>query len=497
MNNDHLLLRKTFALALVPVICLQNWVFTFIPSYYLQHWFIYLATGFLFLYWKMGIFRPLSFCRRYWKVFAILGIVAAFQAVSLFISVSEAYGDAFWRSYVVHMAKLFAQFPFIIAILALYDQLARDTEIHRHILYGFIFSLVVLVVICCIQILYILCVMAFSPHVDALANTLRSIIHGVANLLEARWPVTIYDFHGNDSYATHLIRVNGIFEEASALAANIGTFFLPICLGFIFSKKINGKAAFAFCLALIAINIASVSLTGIIIAAAALPLLFIYAHRAGMNMRHIYIIFCTLALIPLALAASTHHRTRFLAAMDNYFGMKSPRPVVTLQSAELAKTHPVMGVGRGMFTFYLEKRIAPMPIADTDPEFIQWRKWGNIPKLSMILGITAEYGAILMLGLLGIAIHTGYRLYRFARLPSAPEAWKMAFHAYLAWCVLAFFASFGSLDFRNAMFNSIFFAAIAFVHNRPLSEIIFDSRENEPLVPAGIYISHQTREGTM
>lgn len=468
MSHSHLFLRKALALAFVPVICLQNWVFTGIPNYYLQHWFIYLATIFLLLYWKTGDFKILAFCRKYGKVFAVLSVVTAFQAVSLSISVQEAYTGSFWSNYAIHLIKLFAQFPFLVAIIALYDLLVRDTEIHRHIFYGFVFSLLFTITICFIQIFCIICTKIAFPYFQEMNRFLQTIIINAASLLEARWNNNIYDFYFNGSYTTTLIRVNGIFEEASALAANISTFSLPICLGLILSPKARTrKTGFAACLALITISVASVSLTGIILAGTATLLLLFYAALSGMRMRRMGVSLCLMALVLAALSASPYHRTMFFHCISKLTDMANPRLVITQKSAEMAAENPVLGVGRGMFSFYLEERIAPLPVADTDPEFIEWRKRGSIPQLSSILGVAAEYGIILVLGLSGIITYIGRALHRFTLLSPASASWKVITATYLAWCVLAFSASFGSIDWRNAMFNSVFFAAIAILHNLP------------------------------
>lgn len=73
----------------------------------------------------------------------------------------------------------------------------------------------------------------------------RALLVRFSPWLEARWPDTTYDFYSQGAYALTMARFNGFFEEASALSAMVGVFFVPLAFGLLEVAGNNRRRVFA------------------------------------------------------------------------------------------------------------------------------------------------------------------------------------------------------------------------------------------------------------
>lgn len=237
------------------------------------------------------------------------------------------------------------------------------------------------------------CVQAGSLHGAA-----RALLVRFSPWLEARWPDTTYDFYSQGAYALTMARFNGFFEEASALSAMVGVFFVPLAFGLLEVAGNNRRRVFAgfgmlaCCMAVLTFCRSG---TGQILAAVSLLLTLAFGLRGRFKCSKI-LMTVTMTLVCLFAALYAPHVPDYLLnRMKRQDLEKLPRVTVTLDTLELIAEHPFLGVGRNWYFPHLHNGRRYMQNL-ADPELRDWKEKGTGGELSALPALAAQYGLVVL-----------------------------------------------------------------------------------------------------
>lgn len=447
---------RIFAFLLFPMACWQVWIFPSIPNYYAQHFLLYPA----------GIFMLWSWWQKLWTVRGAWGLARPFcvwicvllvaQALAGWESATQyAPGNAYW-AVTKELLKLLVQVPFLLFFLLVCRVCMRDKTARRYMLWGALVSFALLTLLCLVQGLYV-----YGADHSLLAQTglpglCRDILYTLSPWIEARWPECVYDFYSKGSYTLTMARLNGFFEEASALSAWLAVFFVPLSFGLLALKPqgkvwtIAGSMGILTCLTLL---ILCRSTTGIALATVTLVLLLgracVGPHKVLKVSAVVLVIACCVWGIQTLprLVSFLQHKTQYAE--------QTPRIVILLDTIDIIKEHPLVGVGRGWYFAHLHD--GTRYTKSHDHELHTWKAQGHGGELWALPGFTAQYGVPMLVAVLAFVGHTVWLLYRRSRNnPTDPTCLFMA-QAALVWAVMAFVASLALLDIRNPLFCLPFF----------------------------------------
>lgn len=463
---------RIFLFLCVPLACWQVWIFPSIPSYHLQHFFVYPVVAFML--WLL-VTRALSLravISRWIRYAPLAVLILCLQVFALWnysqpdaVSAVELSTFARLRRMGVLLAKIILQWPFIILFAELCRFIVQNADRRRVCMVGYLAASIFLIILCTIQGLYIYTVDTQSPVLTLVHSTCQTVLRTVSPYLEARWLDSVYDFYAQGAYSITIQRINGLFEEASSLSAWIATFFLPLSIGFLALQGRNCRRIMLMgwtgCIAWIFILFLLRGTTGQLLGITALVLLFV---GSGLGQRKLLptMLVSVCAGLCLCIALFVPQVSTFLQArmqLDRIAHL--PRVIIMLDTLDIIKKHPFTGVGRGNFTPHIVQGKRYTQNLAHDPELQGWKKNNSVPPLSALLGFTAQYGIPLLLLLLGGIAHLWLQVYRRWRTQPANPLLRYTLAAFTAWCVLAFIASIGSLDWRNPLFCLPLFSFMA------------------------------------
>lgn len=465
-----------FAFLLVPMACWQVWIFPAIPNYYAQHFLVYPCLAFMLWAWKNKLWtlheawclaRPFA---PWLVVLFAAQAMAGWQSARLFLPEGARVAPI-----AAGLVKLGAQVPFVLFFALLCRVLLRDGKSRRNLLRGALWSFAALTVWCAVQAIYVYTVSApvYPEHeagdtaILAVRRIVRGMLQTVSPWLEARWPSAVYDFYKNGAYALTLTRFNGFFEEASALSAMTGVFFAPLSLGLL---ALGGGTVFMKdCPA------RKLGLVGAGGVAASLAIMIFCRSGTGQSLSILLLIlvmvFCLRGrfrffkgLVGLALVAGCVYAAVHTPHVSSYFASKArvlelskrPRVITTLDTLDMMKNHPLVGVGRNWYFAHLhnaERYLANL----SDRELRVWKERGSGGELSALPALAARYGLPLTLLALGFVARVWWRLQRMSHVRARSALLAFMASACTAWLVLGLTASLGSLDIRNPLFCLPFF----------------------------------------
>ena len=472
-----------FAFLLFPMACWQLWLFPGIPNYYAQHFLIYPSLVFMLWAWKRGLWTLAEAWRLARPFFpwllllVILQIVADWRSARFFLP----EGAPMWRSIATSLIKLGAQLPFILFFILLWRVLLREEASRRAMLQGAVWSFGFLAFWCTVQAAYVYTVATpFYPEQEsgsatilAVRKLLRVILENVSPWLEARWPKTIYEFYGKGAYALTLTRFNGFFEEASALSAMVGVFFVPLGFGLLGLASYKRKFQVVGTVILVAslgIMIFCRSGTGQILSIVTLLLIVLFCLRGRFKL---FKIFAGAALVVTCTYAALYapHVDSYSAYRAQVFELsRTPRIIVTLDTLDMIKAYPLLGVGRNWYFVHLHsgrRYLANL----SDPELRVWKDWGSGGELSALPALAAQYGLPLIILALIFVGHIWWRLQTLHRACPANPLLAFMAPACTVWLVLGLAASLGALDIRNPLFCLPFFCFYAISQGIGLEDI--------------------------
>ncbi|WP_165176638.1 hypothetical protein [Desulfovibrio sp. ZJ369] len=469
---------RLFAFLLIPLACWQVWLFRGIPNYYAQHFLLYPCLVFMFWAWR----------RRLWSVAEAWGVLRPFLPWLVLLFVMQA--AAGWQSAQLYLPqnasrlhavllgllKLAAQIPFVLFFAMLCRVLMRDAAARRLLVRGACWTFAALALWCAVQAIYVYGVSTMYYQAGESRSPLRNLVHetlaALSPWLEARWPDSTYDFYSKGAYALTLARFNGFFEEASALAAMIAVFFVPLAFGLLAMAYRGRKflfAGFSILTCCLAIMILCRSGTGQILAAVTLGLALLFCLRGGGKGAK--------TLITLALAAGCVYAAMNTPHIHNYLLKRSmwqnvsnlPRVVVTLDTLEMIAKYPLLGVGRNWYFAHLHNGAHYMQNLQ-DKELRDWKEKGSGGELSALPALGAQYGLPLLALAFAFTGSVWLRLHTLHRIRPADNTLSFATSACTAWLVLGFVASLAALDVRNPLFSLPFFCFYALSQHMGLED---------------------------
>ncbi len=472
-----------FAFLLIPMACWQLWLFPGIPNYYAQHFLLYPSLVFMLWAWKRGLWTLAEVWRLARPFFPWLLLLVILQAVADWRSARFFLpeGAPMWRSIAAGLIKLGAQLPFILFFALLCRVLLREETSRRAMLQGAVWSFGFLAFWCTMQAAYVYTVAtSFYPEQEsgsatilAVRKLLRVMLENVSPWLEARWPSIIYDFYEKGAYSLTLTRFNGFFEEASALSTMVGVFFVPLSfglLGFGTHRRSALITGAAILVASLAMMIFCRSGTGQVLSLIALALILGFCSQGRFK------VFKSLVGVALAVAciyAALHapYVTDYLSSKLRISGAAdTPRIIVTLDTLDSIKAHPLLGVGRNWYFAHLhngQRYLANL----SDPELRVWKEWGSGGELSALPALAAQYGLpIIILAFIFVG-RIWWRLQILHRAQPVNPLLAFMAPACTTWLVLGVTASFGALDIRNPLFSLPFFCFYAISQGIGLEDI--------------------------
>lgn len=470
------------AFLFAPTACWQMWIFPNIPNYYLQHLFIYPAFVFMSWAWRRGLWdiscawrivRPLL----PWLVALFVLQGAAHRQSAIRFSPQDA---SFLLSLTVSFAKLALQMLFVLFFALLGCVLMQKPETRRSLLQGALWTFGLLFGWCLVQAMFVYSIPVNrypipetdSPLVQGMRDVSRLLMETVSPFLEARWLVLVYDFYAQGAYALTTFRLNGFFEEASALASVVGVFFAPLGFGMLAlgrSRKKYGLAGLMLLTACLIILIFCRSTTGQILAAAVLALTVATALR-GRFRASTAVACAALCLGCLWAAFYAPHVPTYLVSRANYFNLsKMPRIICTLDTLDMIKAHPLLGVGRDWYFSHLHEARRYMEHLD-DTELREWKKSGRGGELSTLPAMVSQYGLPATAAVFAAIGQLWLRLRRMAKKAPKDPALVFSSAAYTAWIILGFITLCGMFDPRNPLFCMPFFFFYALASGKCLSD---------------------------
>lgn len=457
-----------FAFALVPIALWQRWIFTFIPNYHMQHLLFYVALPVLCWAWTSGSWSPRRAWRRMLPLLPVAALVLAVQGVAAWNSVLRfpVEGVPVWRAVAVSLVKLGMQLPFIAFFMEFCHLLMEDSASRRNVVRGGVAGFVALCALCALQGVYAYGVgfgLATPDGMDWYADILRGIAAG----LESRWGQAVYDFYGKGSYTLTIRRINGVFEEASALAVMLGVFFVPLGLGLMGLGDAERRGAWRIGLAVAVVAamlmVLALTSTGLVLALVAMGLLASVLFR---NSRRLGVaVLCATLVCAAAIALAVPRMPKYSRILVERVSLVNvehlPRYVLGRELLRTAADHPIAGVGRGWSSLHVLERERYQAAAKKDRELSTWLMWGRLPILSALPELLAEYGFPVLLaaafGLYGL----WRRLRRLHAL--APDSAALSFASAFCgpWLVMLLVASLGSFDIRNPLIALPFYCLLA------------------------------------
>lgn len=467
---------RFFAFLLIPLACWQMWLFPGIPNYYAQHFLFYPCLVFMAWAWRSGLWsvaEAWAVLRPFlpWLVllFAMQG-AAGWQSAQLYLPENASKLQAV----LLGLLKLAAQIPFVLFFAVLCRVLMRDAAARRRLVRGACWAFAALALWCAVQAAYAHSISlqqwyyyqrgqeAHGPA-GPFADAARELLVRFSPWLEARWPYTTYDFYSQGGYTLTLARMNGFFEEASALSAMIAVFFLPLSFGLLGAagsdrrRLLSGWAVLACCLAILIFNRSS---TGKILAFVGLLLMAALSLR-GRFKRAALPAALMLAVGGVIAAFTIQGLPAYLQAqMRGMHAAKLPRITVTLDTLEMIAQHPVLGVGRNWYFAHLHNGRRYLKNLK-DEELRDWKEKGSGGELSALPALGAQYGLPLLALAFAFAGSVWLRLQKLRSARPADETLHFAAAACTAWLVLGFVASLAALDIRNPLFALPFFCFYA------------------------------------
>lgn len=462
---------RLMSFMLAPLACWQLWIFPSIPYYHFQHLFAYPVCLYFMWLFATGYIRLADMYRRWRPFIPFALLVLVLQSVALWQNSLLPDTTPLLQRLLpmsIALCKTVLMWPMlgIVGEICLFT-VQRPFAL-RASAYGYAYVSLPLLILCIIQGIAVYTAASSNSMLLALHESCAQLLRVISPYLEARWPNSVYNFYTQGAYSLSILRINGFFEEASALAGWIGTFFLPLSFGCIFVRnpRIPWLPLYGWISAIIWIILLFLllSTTGQAIAIAALVLLLLFSLRGKAKAITGSLAVLCLSLC-LVISLNVPSVGIYLQHRSQHWDMSTlPRVIIMLDSVDLIREHPLTGVGRGNFSAHIVQGMRYKAQVAYDEELTTWQKNKSVPPLSAILGFTAQYGIPLaLLLLLGMA-RVCYTLYRQWRAqPNEPLA-QFAFAACCAWYVLAGVAASASLDLRNPLFMLPLCTFIALAH---------------------------------
>lgn len=457
-------LLPLFAFALVPIALWQRWIFRFIPNYNMQHLLFYVALPVLCWAWASGLWSPRRGWRRMLPLLPVAALVLAVQGVAAWNSALRfpVEGVPAWRAVAVSLVKLGMQLPFIAFFMELCHLLMACPASRRNVVRGGVAGFAALCVLCGLQGVYAYGVGFGLVGPDKMAGYAQ-FLRGVAAVFEARWGDAVYDFYSNGSYALTIFRINGVFEEASALAVMLGVFFIP--LGFGLTGLAAGAArrmGYGLVAGSCLLMVLALTSTGLVLALTGLMLLagalFRLRPRLGVIVLGVAAA-CVLA-VAVAMPQLPFRAGQFVERLSLERLESLPRYVLARELLGTAREHPLVGVGRGWSSSHALEREG-YHAAMGDYELASWAVRGKLPILSALPELLAEYGFPVVLA---AAVGLCWLWRRLRRLhASAPDSAALSFASAFCgpWLIMLLVASLGSFDIRNPLIVVPFYCLLA------------------------------------
>ena len=453
-----------FAFALVPIALWQRWIFTFIPNYHMQHLLFYVALPVLCWAWASGSWNPRRAWRRMLPLLPVAALILAVQGVAAWNSALRfpVEGVPAWRAVAVSLVKLGMQMPFIAFFMELCHLLMGDSASRRNVVRGGVAGFVALCALCALQGVYAYGVGFGLVGPDKMAGYAQ-FLRALAAVFEARWGDAVYDFYSNGSYALTILRINGTFEEASALAVMLGVLFVP--LGFGLTGLADGAArrvGYGLVAGSCLFMVLALTSTGLVLVLAAVALLaraaFRRYPRAGVALLGLVIVCASWAA--LAVDHIPDHARPFINRLKTGEIEHLPRYVLARELLGTAREHPLAGVGRGWSSPHVLEREGYHATMG-DYELACWAVRGRLPILSALPELLAEYGFPVVLAA-AFGLYCLWR--RLRRLHAlAPDSAALSFASAFCgpWLVMLLVASLGSFDIRNPLIALPFYCLLA------------------------------------
>ena len=432
----------------VPLACWQKWIFPSIPNYHLQHGFVYFSILFLLWAWFKNLWSFSDLKPFLVKAAPWLAALFVFQGIAFWQS-AEAYldsGQAILASMLTGAAKLAAQLLFALVFLLLCVVLTRNAKSRKYLLLGAIAAFISVAIFCVVQGVIIYGVHVGKPEYGWLYRAARALNRVMALLVEAQWNDAVYDFYSEGSYTQKLFRMNGVFEEASVLAAWVGTFFFSIASGLIALRR--GHGGWIMAVACLVILVASTSFAAVVFIFACIIVLLLHVFAE-------YRAWTKIAFILLALAvvtAATYHLPQTQTKMAQIKDASLPRVTVPLATLEIVKKHPLFGVGRGWFTSHVVVEPIYAEAAPRNFELKAWKAMGRVPQLCAWLGLAAEYGLPAVACALFALCFLWKKIYTHARNNPDSALWRFSSAACGTWVFMVCIAAFADIEIRNPLF---------------------------------------------
>lgn len=457
MTQRTILRASSFIFILLA--CWGVQVFPLMPHYYLRYIFIYFTTMFLVWAWFAGLWSIKEAVGRYAWLLPYLAGLLVIQAAAAWVSALELGTEPVGAT-LAGTGKVAVQLAFMAILLQACRIFAGNRATYAPLLWGAGVMFIVIVCTCAIQGIYIGLNELTYSWARQLTEQVGAVLKKTYPWLEARWPsVGAYDFYHNGAYALTVFRVNGIYEEASALAANVGVFFIPLSFGLCFLMGKARSIGRFFLLFSLLLLVGSISLTGLALFISCLVVggvLFFFQKR--------HRLFFILSSLLLLLATATLLQSpKMIYILNQYTNHPTPRIIITLDSLELIKQHPWLGVGRSNFSAFIVKQERYGRFGEDNLELKTWKGQGSVPELSALPAFAAEYGLPVMVFCCIILIKLWKKLYRLRRTGWDTPLYTFILIGYSTWLALALVAGFASINLRNPMFCLPFFftAAVA------------------------------------
>lgn len=467
MNSPHTpgtaspFVLRFFAALCVPLACWQIWIFPMLPNYYAQHIFIYPTLIFLVWAWRHGLWTLHEAWQtaRPWLPWIV--VLCCMQALAGWHSAQQYAqgGRSIPLSVLIELGKLLIQLPFLLIFTLLCRVVLRDAAARHTLLWGALTAFAALALLCMVQAVWV-----YSASWPWLAQTglperCRDILLALSPYLEARWHDGIYDFYSQGAYALTLLRINGLFEEASALSALLAVFFTPLAFGLMRMGRrdavIAGALIFAVCCFLCVI---CQSTTGQVLALIMLGMLGMLILTAFKGRYRVWGTLCVLAFAAVCVYVALtlpNVSTYFKDRIKNHTVSTMPRTVITLDTFDIIAGHPLLGVGRGWYFAHLHEGQRFMRNLH-NLELRTWKERGMGAELAALPALAAQYGLPVILAALFVVWRVWRRLHCMRRDNPHTINNFMA-SACTAWIVLAFVTTLASIDIRNPLFCLPFF----------------------------------------
>lgn len=461
-----------FALLIIPIANWQRWILPTIPNYYLQHLLFYVCAPMLLHAWWRGIWSPYDAWQRARPMLPLLAVILPLQAYAFWMTAAQFAPEKPWMSVLASLLKLCSQLPFLLFFMEVCHVLVQEKAWRRNVLFGACGSFVALITICTMQGIYIYAQDHGFISAASLARYAEVLKH-IASVFESRWIGGVYDFYAKGTYALTVYRINGFFEEASALASILGVFYIPLGIGLLHLGRHQHSqrtewAGVAIVLVSCTAMVLARSSTGLGLALVGMVLLggsFTRKASPSISPHQKYIatggIVLTIILLG-SIAVSVPSVSQFFVQRLNYGNIAHlPRVVVTREVLALAANHPLTGVGRGNISPHVLASDSFKEHAGKDTELSAWQQQGKLVILSVLPEALAEYGIPLVAAGMALLARLWQHLRRLQQ--HSPHSARLRFAATFcsAWCIMFLAASPGSHDIRNPLISLPLFLFIA------------------------------------